>query len=669
MNLGFFTMPIHPLGKDWRLSLKEDREAFLLAEELGFSEAYVGEHVTDRAENITSSVAFIAWIAAATSRIRLGTGTINMPNTHPATVAASIAMLDHMLDGRLIFGISPGGLLSDAELFGNLDADRNAMFLESINQVLELWAGEAPYNLKGKYWNLSTQKTLIEEVGQGYVARPLQKPHPPIVVTAVAPFSKGVTEAAARGWDPISANFLMPAWVKSHWPKYVEGCERIGRAADPANWRVAKSVFVANDASTAKAYATDPNGPYVYYYRSLFTKLKKSGRIELFKTRRDQPDDEVTLEIDLRPADHPWHTGQRCRSTAGLPGRGRRVRHAALCRQGLEGPRTRAPVHDSDGRKASCRASMQRPRNGRAPRNNPRKSARFAVAFTDRIPFQAQIDRPKLRLPGGKKLAVWVILNVEEWRIENAMPRTVLSPPMGQPLLPDVPNWSWHEYGMRAGFWRQFKALTDRNMPVTLALNANVCNTYPRVASAALEAGFEFMGHGFVQGPMHKLENQADAIRRAVETIAKFIGKPPRSWESPGLTETEETIDLLRLNGIEYLADWVIDDLPQDIATPHGTMTTIPYSVETNDIVIHALQHLPSEQFLKRCTDQFDRLYLEGASNARVMAISIHPYITGVPHRIKYLEALLDYVIGHDGVALMTASEIGDWYRAEMAKL
>ena len=130
----------------------------------------------------------------------------------------------------------------------------------------------------------------------------------------------------------------------------------------------------------------------------------------------------------------------------------------------------------------------------------------------------------------------------------------------------------------------------------------------------------------------------------------------------------KRTLDLLRLNGIEYVADWVIDDLPQDIATPHGTITTIPYSVETNDIVIHALQHLPSEQFLKRCTDQFDRLYLEGASNARIMAISIHPYITGVPHRIKYLEALLDYVLGHDGVALMTASEIGDWYRAEMAK-
>jgi alkanesulfonate monooxygenase SsuD/methylene tetrahydromethanopterin reductase-like flavin-dependent oxidoreductase (luciferase family) len=202
-----------------------------------------------------------------------------------------------MLDGRLIFGISPGGLLSDAELFGNLDADRNAMFLEAINQVLEIWAGEPPYNLHGKYWNITTQKTLIPDIGQGFIARPLQRPHPPIVVTAVAPFSKGVTEAAARGWDPISANFLMPAWVKSHWPKYVEGCERGGRAAKPANWRVAKSVFVARDAATAKAYATDPDGPYVYYYRSLFTKLKRNGRIELFKTRRDQPDDEVTLEM------------------------------------------------------------------------------------------------------------------------------------------------------------------------------------------------------------------------------------------------------------------------------------------------------------------------------------------------------------------------------------
>ncbi len=296
MQLGFFTMPIHPLDKDWRQSLREDREAFILADELGFVEAYCGEHVTDRAENITSCVVFLASLVDRVKRMKLGTGTINMPNTHPATVASQIAMLDHMLDGRFLFGISPGGLLSDAEVFGNLDADRNAMFLEAINQVLAIWANEPPYDLAGKYWNVSVARQFIPELGQGFIAKPLQRPHPPIVVTAVAPFSKGVTEAAARGWDPISANFLMPQWVKSHWPKYVEGCERAGRKVDAANWRVARSIFVADDEKTAKAYATDPNGPYVYYYKQLYTKLKKNGRIELFKTRRDQPDDEVTLE-------------------------------------------------------------------------------------------------------------------------------------------------------------------------------------------------------------------------------------------------------------------------------------------------------------------------------------------------------------------------------------
>jgi len=288
------------------------------------------------------------------------------------------------------------------------------------------------------------------------------------------------------------------------------------------------------------------------------------------------------------------------------------------------------------------------------------------MILTDRVPYQALIDRPKLTLPGNARVGLWIILNVEEWRIEKPMPRTVLPPPMGVPLLPDVPNWSWHEYGMRAGFWRQFEALTSRDIPTTLAINGHVCKSYPRVASAAREAGFEFMGHGYLQGPMHKLDNQDDAIARTVEALAQFTGKAPRSWESPGLTETDETLDLLRKHGIEYVADWVIDDLPQEIDTPHGVITTIPYTVEMNDITVYALQQHESDVFLKRGIDHFDRLYREGADNARIMALSIHPYITGVPHRIRYLEELLDYIIGHEGVALMTASDIGDWYRREM---
>ena len=300
MKLGFFTMPIHPVDKDWRKSLHEDRAAFVLADELGFAEAYVGEHTTDAAENITHCISFIAWIAAATKRIKLGTGTVNMPNTHPAAVAGQVAMLDHMLDGRFIFGISPGGLATDAEVFGSLNADRPAMFLEAINTVLKIWDGEAPYNIEGKFWNITTETQMLPEIGQGIMPKPLQRPHPPIVVTAVAPFSKGVVEAAARGWDPISANFLLTQWVKSHWPKYVEGCERIGRKADPANWRVARSVFVADDLDTAREYALGPQSPYRFYYNQLLTKMKKHGRANLFKADQKMSDDEVTLDKVLK---------------------------------------------------------------------------------------------------------------------------------------------------------------------------------------------------------------------------------------------------------------------------------------------------------------------------------------------------------------------------------
>jgi alkanesulfonate monooxygenase SsuD/methylene tetrahydromethanopterin reductase-like flavin-dependent oxidoreductase (luciferase family) len=297
MKLGFFTMPIHPLGKDWRQCLREDQAAFVLADELGFTEGYCGEHATDQAENITSCMLFLATLIDKTKTMKLGTGTVNLPNSHPAGVAANVAMLDHMLEGRFIFGISPGGLISDAEVFGNLAADRPAMFLECINTILEIWAREAPYRIEGKYWTVSTERTLLADIGQGILPKPLQRPHPPIVVTAVAPFSKGVTEAAARGWDPISANFLMPGWVKSHWPKYVEGCERGGRVADPADWRVARSVFVADDMETARAYVSAPDSPYRFYYSQMLTKMKRAGRIELFKTHRDMPDEDVTLDF------------------------------------------------------------------------------------------------------------------------------------------------------------------------------------------------------------------------------------------------------------------------------------------------------------------------------------------------------------------------------------
>lgn len=296
MDLSFFTMPLHPVGKPIAQCIREDREAFILADNLGFKEGYCGEHTTDLAENITSTVAFMASIAYETHNIRLGTGTVNLPNSHPARVAAEVAMLDHMTEGRLNFGISPGGLLSDAEVFGNLDRDRNAMFLECINMVLEIWASDAPYNLKGDFFSVSTERSMLPEIGQGSIIKPFQNPHPPIVGTVVAPFSKGVTAMAARGWDPISANFLLPQWVKTHWPNYEEGCKQGDRSADPSNWRVAKNICVAKDEKTAKRYARDANSPYVLYYEQLLTKFRDSGRLNLFKEDQNMPDDDITLE-------------------------------------------------------------------------------------------------------------------------------------------------------------------------------------------------------------------------------------------------------------------------------------------------------------------------------------------------------------------------------------
>ena len=296
MKLGYFTMPLHPPTRNYTETLKEDREAVVLADRLGYVEAFIGEHATDRAETITSCLAFIASLIDATKRIKLGSGTVNLPNSHPAAVAAQVSMIDHLLEGRFLFGISPGGLRSDAEVFGNLDGDRTAMFVEAIDMVLKIWSTEPPYRLEGKFWKVTTERTLDIEIGQGAIVKPYQRPHPPIVVTAVAPFSKGVTAAAERGWTPISANFLQPPWVASHWPKYLEGCKNAGRVADRRDWRVAKSIFVADDDAAARRYAKEEGSPYRFYFRNLMRKLIGNGRPELFKRDRAMPDSAITLD-------------------------------------------------------------------------------------------------------------------------------------------------------------------------------------------------------------------------------------------------------------------------------------------------------------------------------------------------------------------------------------
>jgi peptidoglycan/xylan/chitin deacetylase (PgdA/CDA1 family) len=284
----------------------------------------------------------------------------------------------------------------------------------------------------------------------------------------------------------------------------------------------------------------------------------------------------------------------------------------------------------------------------------------------ERFDYSAMADRKPLKLPGGARIAVWTIVNVEEWDIEGPMPRGVLTPPAGAQTIPDVPNWSWHEYGMRVGFWR-LKAALDRNgIKATMAVNASVCDSYPRIARAALDSGWEFMGHGYKQKATHLIEDQRGMVRKSIETIRQFTGKPPRGWLGPGLTETWDTLDILAEEGIEYVCDWVSDEQPFELKTSTRPLVVVPYSLEINDIPMMLIQHHEAPQLFNRARDQFDRLYEEGQESARIMAIAVHPYISGVPHRIKYFEEIYTYMKQKSGVLFWKGEEVLDWHLAGM---
>ncbi|MDH3233602.1 MAG: polysaccharide deacetylase family protein [Alphaproteobacteria bacterium] len=281
-----------------------------------------------------------------------------------------------------------------------------------------------------------------------------------------------------------------------------------------------------------------------------------------------------------------------------------------------------------------------------------------------RAEYSAIVDRDPLVLPDGARLVVWPIVNVENWDIGGPMPRTVLPPPGGQTLVPDLPNWAWQEYGMRVGYWRLVEALASRDIRATLSINASVCEVYPRLTQAAVDADWEFMGHSYIQKPLHLVEDQRAAIRKSIDDIEAFSGKRPRGWLGPGLTETLDTPDLLAAEGIEYVADWVYDDQPTVLETASGPLYTIPYTVELNDIPMMMIQHHKSAELYDRAMDQFERLYAESAQSARIMAIAVHPYISGVPHRIKYFERIFDELAKNEDVVFWTGDQILDWYKS-----
>jgi peptidoglycan/xylan/chitin deacetylase (PgdA/CDA1 family) len=280
----------------------------------------------------------------------------------------------------------------------------------------------------------------------------------------------------------------------------------------------------------------------------------------------------------------------------------------------------------------------------------------------ERCDFSAIVDRPPLKLPGGARLVVWPIVNLEVWDIARPMARQVLPAPTGVPLLPDVPHWTWHEYGMRVGVWRFFDLFKKHGIKPTLAINARVCEDYTRVAEEARREGWEFMGHAYDQMPMHKHDNQRDMIHRTMDIIERFTGKRPLGWLGPGLTQTLETPELLAGAGVKYIGDWVFDDEPTTIRTANGPLVTLPYTVELNDITIMVVQRHESAYLLERAIDMFDRLYAEGETRAKIMALAIHPYISGQPHRIKYLEDIYDYANRFAGVLHWNGEQIFEWY-------
>src|ERR1051326_4616244 len=286
----------------------------------------------------------------------------------------------------------------------------------------------------------------------------------------------------------------------------------------------------------------------------------------------------------------------------------------------------------------------------------------MALLPTDRVTYTAIPNRPRLSLPGGARMAVWVIVNVEEWNPKEPMPRTVLTPPAGGSPIPDIPNWAWHEYGNRVGFWRLLQVFDEFQIPAVLAINGSAVRTYEAISRAALDRDWEFIGHGFTQKNMQKVENEREDIVKTREAIRDFTGRPPRGWLGPGLTETWETPDILIEEGFEYVADWVLDDQPVRLKTRTKPIVSIPYTQECNDVAMMLIQHHTAAEYRTRAVDQFDQIYEDSAVSARIMALVVHPYIMGVPHRVQYFRDSIAHMRERSDVVFWTGERILDWY-------
>jgi alkanesulfonate monooxygenase SsuD/methylene tetrahydromethanopterin reductase-like flavin-dependent oxidoreductase (luciferase family) len=295
MRLGLFMMPLHPPERPMHELLAEDAQKSLLADRLGFDELWVGEHFSASSEPIPSPLMFMAALAAQT-KLTFATGVINLPNHHPAKVAAEVAQFDHMTGGRLILGIGPGGLPSDFELFGNTDPmQRGKRMLEAMDTILAIWGQDPPYDIAGPTWSARIVNAVIPEFGVGTMPKPWQRPHPPIAITARNADSFGVKMAVERGWGVVSANFVAERIVEGHGRTLRAARGAAGPKAGNA-WRLARNFCIATTDAEARDRMFDAASANRYYFHYLSSLARRAGQLGTLKPREDTPDEAVTLE-------------------------------------------------------------------------------------------------------------------------------------------------------------------------------------------------------------------------------------------------------------------------------------------------------------------------------------------------------------------------------------
>jgi len=280
-----------------------------------------------------------------------------------------------------------------------------------------------------------------------------------------------------------------------------------------------------------------------------------------------------------------------------------------------------------------------------------------------RIRFSSISHRPKWTLPQGNRVAVWVVPNIEHYEYLPAEVR--VRDPWPRMPHPDIQGYGGRDYGNRAGLWRMFEVLDKYSIRCTVSLSMSVIEMHPRILEAMEARRWEYMSHGLYNTRYvwnYTEQEERSLIRHCVEIHERLTGRPLPGWFSPAVSCTVNTPDLVAEAGIRFYCDLYHDDQPTPVATRHGTLVSVPYSMDLNDAMVYK-QPVEGAEFARMVMDHFDTVYAEGEDNPRVMCIALHPYMMGAPHRIRHLDRALAHIAGHDKVWFATGSEIADWYR------